>query len=90
MIKNYKTSEVINLTLEKLMKKNKKNIVCFGLGVDDPKSIFNTTKNLQKKVWKNRVFDTPASENAMTGIGIGMSLNGKYQLWYIKDLIFFY
>ena len=49
MIRIYKTSEVINFTLEKLMKKNK-NIVCFGLGVDDPKSIFNTTKNLQKSL----------------------------------------
>tara|TARA_B100000161_G_scaffold260046_1_gene226648 strand:+ start:1403 stop:2458 length:1056 start_codon:yes stop_codon:yes gene_type:complete len=88
MIKNYKTSEVINLTLEKLMKKNK-NIVCFGLGVDDPKSIFNTTKNLQKKFGKNRVFDTPASENAMTGIGIGMSLNGKIPIMVHQRLDFF-
>ena len=88
MIKNYKTSEVINSTLEKLMKKNK-NIVCFGLGVDDPKSIFNTTKNLQKKFGKNRVFDTPASENAMTGIGIGMSLNGKIPIMVHQRLDFF-
>ncbi len=88
MIRNYKTSEVINLTLEKLMKKNK-NIVCFGLGVDDPKSIFNTTKNLQKSFGKNRVFDTPASENAMTGIGIGMSLNGKIPIMVHQRLDFF-
>ena len=88
MIRVYKTSEVINFTLEKLMKKNK-NIVCFGLGVDDPKSIFNTTKNLQKKFGEYRVFDTPASENAMTGIGIGMSLNGKIPIMIHQRLDFF-
>ena len=88
MIRIYKTSEVINFTLEKLMKKNK-NIVCFGLGVDDPKSIFNTTKNLQKKFGEYRVFDTPASENAMTGIGIGMSLNGKIPIMVHQRLDFF-
>ena len=88
MIRIYKTSEVINFTLEKLMKKNK-NIVCFGLGVDDPKSIFNTTKNLQKKFGEYRVFDTPASENAMTGIGIGMSLNGKIPIMIHQRLDFF-
>ena len=60
----------------------------FGLGVDDPKSIFNTTKNLQKKFGKNRVFDTPASENAMTGIGIGMSLNGKIPIMVHQRLDF--
>ena len=88
MIRVYKTSEVINFTLENLMKKNK-NIVCFGLGVDDPKSIFNTTKNLQKKFGEYRVFDTPASENAMTGIGIGMSLNGKIPIMIHQRLDFF-
>ena len=88
MIRVYKTSEVINLTLENLMKKNK-NIVCFGLGVDDPKSIFNTTKNLQNKFGEYRVFDTPASENAMTGIGIGMSLNGKIPIMIHQRLDFF-
>lgn len=88
MFKNYKTSEVINLTLKKLMKKNK-NIVCFGLGVDDPKAIFGTTKDLKKKFGPYRVFDTPASENAMTGIGIGMSLNGKIPVMVHQRLDFF-
>ena len=31
------------------MKKNK-DIVCFGLGVDDPKSIFGTTKDLKENL----------------------------------------
>ena len=87
MIKNYKTSSN-KFNSRKLMKKNK-NIVCFGLGVDDLKSIFNTTKKSSKKFGKNRVFDTPASENAMTGIGIGMSLNGKIPIMVHQRLDFF-
>ena len=88
MLKNYKTTEVINLTLKKLMQKNK-NIFCFGLGVDDPKSIFGTTKNLKKYFGDYRVFDTPTSENAMTGIGIGMALNGKIPIMVHQRLDFF-
>lgn len=88
MLKNFKTTTVINLILSKLMKKNK-NIVCFGLGIDDPKSIFGTTKDLKKKFGSYRVFDTPASENAMTGIGIGMSLNGKVPVMIHQRLDFF-
>ena len=35
---------------------------------------FGTTKGLKEKFGEQRVFETPTSENAMTGIGIGMSL----------------
>lgn len=57
------------------MNKNK-NVICYGLGATDPKSIFGTTKNLEKLFGKNRVFDVPTSENALTGIAIGASLGG--------------
>ncbi|MCD4676449.1 MAG: alpha-ketoacid dehydrogenase subunit beta [Desulfobacula sp.] len=53
-----------------------KNVICYGLGVDDPKRIFGTTKGLKEKFGGNRVFDMPTSENAMTGVGIGACLNG--------------
>ena len=50
------------------MKKNKK-IILIGLGVDDPKGIFGTTKNIEKNLnQEERVFDFPTAENAMTGI----------------------
>ena len=52
------------------------NVICFGLGVDDPKGVFGTTLGLKEKFGGDRVFDIPASENAMTGIAIGASLNG--------------
>ena len=48
----------------------------FGLGVPDPKGVFGTTLDLQKKYGETRVFDMPTSENAMTGIAIGAALGG--------------
>jgi acetoin:2,6-dichlorophenolindophenol oxidoreductase subunit beta len=53
-----------------------KNVIAYGLGIDDPKGVFGTTLGLKKLFGKERVFDVPASENAMTGVGIGASLNG--------------
>ena len=49
-------------------------MLCFGLGVGDPKEVFGTTKNLQKEFGDERVFDIPTSENAMTGIAIGCAI----------------
>ena len=60
---------------EQLMKSNE-NVVVMGLGVADPIGILGTTKGLQKKFGRDRVFDTPLSEDAMTGIAIGLSLAG--------------
>jgi pyruvate dehydrogenase E1 component beta subunit len=51
-------------------------VICYGLGVDDPKGVFGTTLGLQQKFGTDRVFDMPTSENAMTGIGIGAALYG--------------
>lgn len=52
------------------------DVICYGLGVPDPKGVFGTTIGLQEKFGDDRVFDMPTSENAMTGIGIGASLYG--------------
>ena len=73
--KRVKFYEAINKGLEFSLRKDK-NLIVYGLGVTDPKEIFNTTKNLKKKFGKNRVFDVPNSENALTGIGIGHAMNG--------------
>ena len=66
-------SKVINKALVEEMRKNK-NLICFGLGVNDSQRFFGTTQGLLEKFGDKRVFETPTSENAMTGIGIGMSL----------------
>lgn len=69
-------SKSINEALEQSMRKNK-NVIIVGLGVDDPKGVFGTTKDLNKKFKKNRVFDMPTSENSFTGFAIGVALEGK-------------
>lgn len=51
-------------------------VVVFGLGVDDPKAILGTTRGLLEKYGPARVFDTPLSEDAMTGAAVGMALGG--------------
>ena len=52
------------------------SVILFGLGVDDPKAIQGTTRGLADKYGPERVFDTPLSEDAMTGVAIGASLAG--------------
>ena len=52
------------------------SVICYGLGVTDPKAVFGTTANLEKRFGAARVFDMPTSENAMTGVAIGAALNG--------------
>ncbi|KZR90588.1 alpha-ketoacid dehydrogenase subunit alpha/beta [Synechococcus sp. MIT S9508] len=47
-----------------------------GLGVPDPKGIFGTTLGLQEKHGKQRVFDIPLAENALTGVAIGTAITG--------------
>jgi pyruvate/2-oxoglutarate/acetoin dehydrogenase E1 component len=52
------------------------SVFVFGLGVDDEKGMYGTTKDLHKKFGKHRNFDTPLSEDAMTGVAIGAALGG--------------
>lgn len=52
------------------------SVICYGLGVTDPKAVFGTTANLEMRFGSSRVFDMPTSENAMTGVAIGAALNG--------------
>lgn len=51
-------------------------VILFGIGVDDFKGTWGTTKDLHKKFGRERVFDTPLSEEAMTGVAIGAALAG--------------
>jgi len=80
--------KAVNEALFVAMKKEKK-VICFGLGVDDPKRIFGTTIGLKEKFGKDRVFDTPTSENALTGVAIGASLVGYRSVMAHQRLDFF-
>lgn len=68
-------AQAINEALDQAMEIDSK-VLCYGLGADDPKYIFGTTIGLQDKYGKERVFDMPTSENAMTGVAIGAALKG--------------
>jgi pyruvate/2-oxoglutarate/acetoin dehydrogenase E1 component len=65
------------------------SIICYGLGVTDPKSVFGTTANLEKCFGAERVFDMPTSENAMTGVAIGAALNGVKSVMTHQRIDFF-
>lgn len=47
-----------------------------GLGVPDVRGVFNTTLGLDKMFGSDRAMDIPCSESAMTGVCLGMALNG--------------
>jgi pyruvate dehydrogenase E1 component beta subunit len=51
-------------------------VFVFGLGVDDAKGMYGTTKDLHIRFGADRNFDTPLSEDAMTGVAIGAALAG--------------
>lgn len=69
------SSEAINEATIIAMKKDK-NVYVIGEGVNDPKEIFGTTRNLKKIFSKKRVIETPISENGMTGLCIGSAMMG--------------
>jgi len=81
-------SKAINEALEQAMTIDE-SVICYGLGVDDPKGVFGTTLGLKEKFGGQRVFDMPTSENAMTGIAIGASLNGIRPVMTHQRLDFF-
>lgn len=73
--------EAIRETLDRALMMDKR-IFIMGQGVDDPSGMFGMTLDLHKKYGKERVFDTPLSENALTGIGIGAAITGMRPLYF--------
>ena len=63
--------EAIDICLER-----DRNTYLMGLGVPDPIGVFGTTKGLQDKHGKKRVFDMPVAESAMSGVALGSCLVG--------------
>ncbi|MBI5202847.1 MAG: alpha-ketoacid dehydrogenase subunit beta [Elusimicrobia bacterium] len=52
------------------------SVYVMGIGVDDHRAVFGSTKGLVDRFGPERVFDTPIAEGAMTGIAIGSALAG--------------
>ena len=51
-------------------------VLLFGLGVGDVGAVFGSTANLQSKYGSDRVFEIPISENAVTGMALGLAMQG--------------
>ena len=47
-----------------------------GLGVPTKAGVFGTTSGLVDRFGRDRVIDTPASENGITGAAVGMAISG--------------
>lgn len=52
------------------------SVFVFGLDVDDHKAIQGSTRGLLQRFGADRVFNTPLSEDAMTGVAIGAAMAG--------------
>ena len=56
------------------------SVFVFGVGVDDAKGIFGTTRGAFEQFGGKRVFDTPLSEATLTGAAVGAALSGMRPL----------
>jgi len=74
-LRKIKFYEAIREGQTQLMHRDR-SIVTMGLGINDPKGIFGTTKGLNKIFGNKRVLETPTSENALTGIAVGAAIQG--------------
>ena len=73
--KEISSTLAINLALKESLLKTQSS-VCIGLGINDPQRIFGTTADLVELYGEERIIEAPTSENALTGITLGMALNG--------------
>lgn len=80
-------SEILRI-IDRNLTRNPKFLVA-GLGVTDPKGIFGTTTGLADKYGRKRVLETPTSENAMTGVGVGLAISGFRPLLVHQRVDFF-
>ena len=66
---------LLNLAFEESLKHDSK-VMLFGLGVGDVGAVFGSTANLQSKFGSERIFEIPLSENAATGMALGLAMQG--------------
>jgi len=57
-------------------------VFVMGQGVDDPQGMFGATKDLHIEFGSDRVFDTPLSETALTGIAVGAALGDMRPVYF--------
>ena len=81
-------AQAINEALKQVMALDS-DVICYGLGINDPKRIFGTTDQLVELFGEARVLDMPTAENGMLGIGIGAALNELKPVMVHQRLDFF-
>jgi len=64
------------------------SVFLLGQGVVDPKGAYGTTIGLEEKFGKERVMNTPFSENAIMGIAIGAAIKGMRPILTFKRVDF--
>lgn len=57
-------------------------VFLLGQGVDDPGGMFGVTKGFKEAYGAERVFDTPVSEEGMTGICVGAAMTGMRPVYF--------
>lgn len=73
--RNLQYSLAINEALRQMMETDK-SVFLIGQGVKSPWYVGKTADGLVERFGEERVIDTPVSENAMTGAGIGAAIVG--------------
>lgn len=76
---NLSYRDALKKAMHHSMNLNKKS-VAIGQGIDDPKKIFGTTHKILEEFGELRSIDTPISEEGVTGVCLGMSLNKIYPI----------
>ncbi len=61
--------------------RNNSSVIIYGQGITDYTGTFGTTLGLEKEFGSGRVFDTPLSEDAMTGFAVGAALSKLYPIY---------
>lgn len=67
--------EALNEAMIQEMERDR-NIFVYGIGVPDHKRVFGSTNNILERFGPDRCFDTPISEDSMTGLALGAAING--------------
>jgi pyruvate dehydrogenase E1 component beta subunit len=93
-MQNHEVSDQVTFAQEihrilELNLKNDPKVILAGLGVNDPKGVFGTTLGLHNLYGNQRVIETPTSENAMTGIAVGLAISGFRPIVVHQRLDFF-
>lgn len=75
MARNLNLSQCIAESLSLEMERDP-SVVIIGEDVGFQGGVFGATRGLQKKFGQARVIDTPISETAITGMGVGLAIEG--------------